>query len=55
MRCAIHKGKPSLLAKILGMYEVKMKNEQKTSSYCMVMENLFFGLKMTQDHLIYDL
>src|SRR5690606_9296018 len=44
------KGKPTVLAKTLGMFEVQC---EKNTSYWIAMENLFFG--MDPDVKIYDL
>lgn len=43
-------GKPSILAKIFGMFEIKEKHQ---TSYYIIMENLFCG--MPSDLKIYDL
>jgi hypothetical protein len=45
--------KQSLLAKIYGMYEIKMNSN--TIVYCIVMENLFINIKRDQHVQVYDL
>ncbi len=44
--------KPALLAKIYGMYEIKMNHKV---NYLIVQENLFFGIPKSPDRKVYDL
>lgn len=44
--------KPSLLSKILGMFEVRTRN---STGYYLVMENLYLGLYDVPSLLVYDL
>ncbi len=47
-----YESKPSLLGKILGMFEIREKN---TSGFYLVMENLYMGMGNINDLKVYDL
>jgi hypothetical protein len=47
-----YESKPSLLVKILGMFEIREKN---SIGYYLVMENLFMGMSPTVELKVYDL
>ena len=47
-----NKKRPSVLSKIYGLFEVKIKNNR---SYFIAMENLFFGIDPLKELKIYDL
>ncbi len=47
-----YESKPSLLVKILGMFEIREKN---SSGYYLVMENLYMGMGNISDLNVYDL
>ena len=47
---------PSSLAKVVGAYKIKINSTKKSVIYCVIMENLFYGLKTKNAKIVtYDL
>ncbi len=51
-RCYLE-GKNSILAKILGIFEIRAENSGKL--YGIIMENLFYDIEITPSLIVYDL